>query len=334
MNISNAITAPLLLIVVLVMLILFQSVFLKSPTVVIESPDSYYYSQDYGGNSDNYDYDDYIMYNGVKYYPDRILLFMIITHMCSFLLPAVFYVKIKKIDWFRNLKLTLPSPKMIPFSIYMFFILMIGTVLIDYLFFYVSNETLVFPKIYTSGNIVFGLGVFLAFILIPAACEEIVFRATLASEYDVYGVFFSMLMTSSAFAMSKFSLQLFCVYFFASVIFFICLKITNSILIPVVLHTGYSFFNIYIESELISILQFEQNRFIFLFFLTILFTVFIVLSLSVAEEHYYIKGYRNDPSPIKNSENKGIVFNFAKTFLSPTFIITIIIFFVYISVMM
>jgi len=326
LNSSNAITAPVLLIVIFVMIILFQSVFLKSPNVVIEN------TGEIIGESINNSDDDFIMHNGVKYYPDRILLLMIIAYICSFLLPAVFYVKLKRIDWFRNLKLVLPSVRLIPFSLYMFFILILGTVLLDYLFFSISGEEFIFPKIDTGGNIVFNLGVFLSFIFIPAACEELVFRSVLISEYGNYGLFCSILMTSAAFAMSKFSLQLFSVYFFASIIFFISVKIANSILIPVILHTGYSFFNIYIEDNLMSVLKFEQNRFIFLFVLFILFILFICLSLSTLEEYYYRKAYKNDPSPVDDdmSENQGLISNFSKTFMSPSFIIAIIIFFVYI----
>lgn len=330
MKIANTITAPVLLIVILVMLILFQSVFLKSSTVVIDDThDGFYYGEsltDY--NPEN----DFIMYNGVKYYPDRILLFMIIAYVCSYLLPMVFYVKAKKINWFRDLKLHLPSVQLIPFSIFMFFVLLLGTLLIDYCFFSISGEVLVFPKIDTGGNIVFNIGVLLSFVFIPAACEEFIFRAVLFAEYENYGIFFSLLITSAAFAMSKFSLQLFCAYFFASIIFFICVKITNSIWIPVIMHMGYNFYNLYIENELMSVLKFEQNRFISLFTLIILFIVFISFSLNSAEDYYYRKAYKNDPSPVKSSDSPSVISNFAKIFLSPSFIIALIIFFVYISI--
>ena len=327
MNISNSITAPILLIVILVMLILFKGAFLKNAEVVVEPPNNIASNQNQDGSGD-----DVISYNGVKYYPDRIVLLMIIAYVCSFLLPMVFYVKLKGMDWFGGLKLALPNMRMIPFSIYMFFILAIGTVFIDYLFFSLSGETLAFPTINTGGNIVFNIGVFLAFIFVPAACEEFVFRAVLIAEYEKYGLLLSLLATSIAFAMSKLSLQLFCVYFYASIIFFICVKLTNSILIPVILHTGYNFFNIYMENEIMGVLKSEQNRFVLLFVLSILFMIFISLSLSAAEYYYYRKVYANDPLPVNIPKSQGIIANFAKIFLSPSFIITVIIFFIYISV--
>ena len=326
MNISNSITAPILLIVILVMLILFKGAFLKNAEVVVATPTNITANQD---GSD----DDVISYNGVKYYPDRIVLLMIIAYVCSFLLPMVFYVKLKGMDWFGGLKLALPNMRMIPFSIYMFFILVIGTIFIDYLFFSLSGETLAFPTIDTGGNIVFNIGAFLAFIFVPAACEEFVFRAVLVAEYENYGLILSLLTTSIAFAMSKLSLQLFCVYFYASIIFFICMKLTNSILIPIVLHTGYNFFNIYVETEIMGVLKSEQNRFILMFVLVVLFIIFLSLSLGAAEDYYYRKAYRNDPLPVNISQSKGIIANFAKIFLSPSFIIAVIIFFIYISVM-
>ena len=310
------------------MIILFQSIFLQGPNVVIETPGI---NQTSGENFDDY-YTDYIMYNNVKYNPERILRLMIIACICTFLLPAVFYINFKRLNWFSNLKLSFLNVRLIPFVIYMFFVLIFGTVLLDYLFFSVSGKEFVFPKIDTGGNIVFNIGVFLVFVFIPAACEEIIFRAVLVSEYENYGFLISLFITSAAFAMSKFSLQLFCAYFFASVIFFICLKITNSIIVPVILNTGYSFFIIYIEDALMDILKFEQNKFIFLFSLCIFFIVSLYLSLSAMESHYHRKAYKNEPSPVKISESQDIITNFVKIFLSPTFIAVIIIFFVYISI--
>jgi membrane protease YdiL (CAAX protease family) len=275
--------------------------------------------------------DDLIIYNGAQYSGENFFILTIVAHICSFLLPAVFYVILKGIDWSKNLKWTLPEMRLMPFSIYMFFVLMLGAVFINYLYFYLSGKTLDFPGIDTDGGIVFNLGVFVTFVCIPAVCEEFVFRSVMPSEYERYGAVFSMTITSAAFAMSKFSLQLFSVYFFASVIFFICARVTNSILVPISLHIGYNFFNIYIEGSLMNILKFEQNRFIFLFILFILFVVFICLSLSSLEEHYYRKAYRNDPFPVNVMENAGIAANISKTFLSPSFILVVIIFFVYVS---
>ena len=329
MSLSNNITAPLLLIFALLIVILFQTVFFTSPDVLYAEsgePES-------GG--------DYIVFNNVKYNADRFFMFAIVSNLCAFLLPAVFYVKLKGIGA-AALKLDRPRPKYLFLSVYAFLVLISGSVLINSLIFYIggtdAGHESVLPLIISAGgNPVYDVGIIISFIALPALCEEFFFRSVLSAEYEKYGATVAVFMTGTAFAASHFSIRFFPAYFFAAVILYILIKITNSVLYAVAAHAGYNFFNIYLWGRLAGVLNFEQNRFIFTFINAIVFIVFLLLLLNSVEIIYYDKGYRNEPSPpyadLPEGQNRPmLITRFFKSFFSPTFIIAAAIFFVYVNI--
>ena len=356
MNISNNITAPCLLIAAILVLILFQSVFFTSGDVLYtetnETSESNELSEpnpqsnfdqatEAGEATESTDhYQDFISYNNIKYKPDRFFILAVISNICAFLLPAVFYVKLKGAGYSKSLKFDMPKLKYLSLSVYMFFVLISGSVLINSLMFYSgggdANPDGVLPfLIQTGGNPVYDMGVLISFVVLPALCEEFFFRSVLSAEYEKYGVFCAVMITSSAFAISHFSLKFFPSYFFAAAVLYFLAKITNSVLYAVILHAGYNFYSIYLWDKILGVLKFEQNRVIFIFITAVIFMAFIAFTLNTLERIYYKKAYNNDPSPVNLPENKqknAAVIRFFKSFLSPTFIAVIIIFFIYINI--
>ena len=388
MNVSNNLIAPCLLIFVMLALILFQSVFFKSDAVIFN--DDMIVNSDISDRPDNPDSQDnqdisgansgkYIIYNDIRYQPDKFFILVIISHICVFLLPAVFYIKIRGEGYSKKLKLDLPKPRYISLAAFMFFALIFGTVLINSLIYYISGFSIAIggTLINTGGNPIYDMGVLISFVFLPAVCEEFMFRSVLSAEYEKYGALCAAIITSVAFAMSHFSLLLFPSYFFSAVIFYGLAKVTNCVVFPAILHAGYNIFNIYVWDKLAGVLKFEQNRFIFIFVIAVVFMFFVYLVFGRLESIYYYKAYANRINKInevvaenpqtrrmrnirnlkkaKNIKNRGIVseknninntnnigiiditdgggnffIKFFRSFLSPTFIGAIIIFFVYI----
>ena len=342
MNISNRLLAPCLLIAAMVVLILFQSVFFKGNNIIYTEPEQQTEQPEQIENDEDFVANtvDYIIFNNVKYKPDRFFILAVISNICAFLLPAVFYVKLKGAGYTKNLKFGLPKLKHLSLVMYMFVVLVSGTILINSLMFF-SSGTAVNPEsvltvfINTGGNPVYDMGVLISFVLLPALCEEFFFRSVLSAEYEKYGVFCALILTSLAFAASHFSLKFFPSYFFAAVIFYIVAKITNSVLFSAVIHAGYNLYSIYLWDKLSGALQFEQNRFIFIFIIAVVFIVFIAFVLNSLESIYYNKAYNNEPSPVylpENDSKSAKAAAFFKSLLSPTFIAVIVIFFIYINI--
>jgi len=345
MNISNNITAPCLLIAAMTILILFQSVFFNYADVLFigveeiknAGTDAETETEiETGGETGR----DFIIYNNVKYKPDKFFILTVISNICAFLLPAVFYVKLKGEGYLKNLKLGFPGRlRYVSLTIYMFFVLISGTVLINSLIFYsggagVNPESVLPFIIDTGGNPVYDMGILVSFVVLPALCEEFFFRSVLSAEYEKYGSFCALIITSAAFAMAHFSLKFFPSYFFAAVILYILARTTNSVLFAVILHAGYNFFNIYLWDKLSGVLHFEQNRFIFIFITAVIFIGFIYFVLNSLEVIYYKKAYGNEPSPVYSSGDKNMraaAGRFLKSLFSPVFLAAAAVFFIYIN---
>ena len=327
-NINNW-TAPVLLIAAMIILILFQGVFPGYADILYAD-----------GETETEDGGDFIIYNNIKYKPDKFFIFTVILNICAFLLPAVFYVRLKGAGYTKNLKLDLrPGLRYLPLLIYMLFALLSGTVLLNSLM--VSGSGEVSPEnmlpfiINTGGNPVYDIGVLISFVMLPAFCEEFFFRSVLSAEYEKYGFFCAFMITSAAFAMTRFSLRFFLPYLFAGMVFYILAKITYSVMLAVILHAGYNFFNIYLWDKLSGVLNFEQNRFIFIFITAIIFMGAIYFVLNSLEIIYYKKAYNNEPSPVypqgsRSAPAAGV--RFIKSLFSPVFIAAAVIFLVYINI--
>ena len=317
MDISNNITAPCLLIFIMLALILFQSVFFKGESVVFSEPAVN--PADYSDLSDLSDLSElseppaitgkYIVYNNTKYIPERFFILTVISHLCVFILPAVFYVKLRGAGYSKKLKLELPGLKYISLSLYMLLMLITGTILINSLVYYMSGfsaavENASAAAVDTGENPAYAMGVMLSFVLLPAVCEEFAFRSVMSAEYEKYGALCAALMTSAAFALSHFSRLLFPSYFFAAMIFYGLAKVSNSVVFPAALHAGYNFYNIYVWNKLAGVLKFEQNRFIFIFIVAVCFMISIYFVFGRLEKIYYDKAYTPDKSDKFNKSDK------------------------------
>jgi membrane protease YdiL (CAAX protease family) len=341
----------------MIVLILFQSVFFtidgviytepETPAITENSADDTVINDTVVKNSSG----DFIIFNNIKYKPDRFFILAVVSNICAFLLPAVFYIKLKGAGYSKKLKFDLPKLKYIPLTIYMFLALILGTLLINSLLFYstgaeVNPETVLPFIFYTGGNPVYDMGILISFVILPAVCEEFFFRSVLAAEYEKHGSFCAAVITSAAFAMSHFSIKFFLPYFFAAMIIYILARITNSIIFAVIIHAGYNFYNIYLWDKLSGVLKFEQNRFIFIFITVIIFILCMNFVLHDIESIYYKKAYNNAPSPAfvqeiqKERKNQTRLSKYKSaaivrlfiSFISPTFIAAIIIFFIYIYI--
>ena len=318
MKISNNHTVPILFGTAMLFLILFRRVFLNLEHFMYAPP----YLLDYSSGS-------YIIYNDVRYIPDRFLILAILMQLLAFALPALFYIKLFKSDgYIKELNLKLPSIKHISVVFYGLGAIIAGTALLSSLIYYAGGSLeLRAAAIDSGGNPVYDISVTAVFILLPAVLEEFFFRSVMLKEYTRYGTVCACIISSAAFALVRFSLVLLPIYFFVGVILYIIAKSTGSVLFAIIAHAGSEFFNIYGWSRLSTVLFFEQNRFIFSFSAAVIFILFMLALLHSIEKICYRKAYADEPMP----ENITAKLPAFKT-LSPALFAIIIIYFIYINV--
>lgn len=86
--------------------------------------------------------------------------------------------------------------------------------------------------------------------LLPAFCEELVFRGILCAEYEEQGILYAAVVSSLFFALLHFDLTALPVYLFAGFLLALVLYITRSTLAAMVVHLGYNLFGVLAQAGL------------------------------------------------------------------------------------
>ena len=86
--------------------------------------------------------------------------------------------------------------------------------------------------------------------LLPAFCEELVFRGILCTEYEKHGILFASLISSLFFAFLHFDLTALPVYLFAGLLLAAVRYVTHSTIASMIVHLGYNLFGIFLQAGL------------------------------------------------------------------------------------
>ena len=175
----------------------------------------------------------------------------------------------------------------------------------------------VFPK----DNVILTV---LALVVLPALLEELTFRGLVLREYEKYGTVPAVLFSSVCFAMFHFSFAEFPYYFLSGVIISAVTLITGSLAEAFVLHLAHNLIMLFAGDYLYNLLyNFADTDFIVTLSLIVtLLSLFWFLSVL---DGYYKKLSRTD-TDINVKKTKLVPSVFAEIFLSPYFLVLVIIF--------
>ncbi|MBQ9780046.1 MAG: CPBP family intramembrane metalloprotease [Clostridia bacterium] len=90
----------------------------------------------------------------------------------------------------------------------------------------------------------------LAYGLLPAFCEELMFRSILCAEYEKHGILYASLLSSLFFAFLHFDLTALPVYLFAGLLLAAVRYVTRSAIASMIVHLGYNLFGIFVQAGL------------------------------------------------------------------------------------
>lgn len=136
----------------------------------------------------------------------------------------------------------------------------------------------------------------LAYALLPALGEELIFRSIIAAEYEKYGVGVSITVSALLFAMLHFSFAHFLTYLFLGVLLASSLYATRSFFTPFLLHLCYNVFCLFGQPFLSAFYVNAGSNEIFLFCLTVLFLLFAALTTGEARKIYHVYAQKNADS--------------------------------------
>lgn len=159
----------------------------------------------------------------------------------------------------------------------------------------------------------------LAFALLPAVCEEFVFRAILCAEFEVNGLPAAVIGSALFFAMLHFELTQFPIYFFAGMLLALVLYATRSVLGPILVHACYNLFGLFGRPYITEFYDRTGSTELFIFLLLVLFLLALMLFFGEAARTYRGYARRGIPSPYHRARTaqEKAAFPFLEALLTP-----------------
>lgn len=137
----------------------------------------------------------------------------------------------------------------------------------------------------------------LAFALLPAICEEFVFRAILCAELERNGTPAAVIGSALFFAMLHFEPIQFPIYFFAGILLALVLYATRSVLGPILVHAAYNVFGLLGRPYITEFYDRTGSTALFILLLLLVAMLALMLFFGEAARAYRNYARRGVPSP-------------------------------------
>lgn len=264
---------------------------------------------------------------------DSVYLSMIILQILIFILPGIFYCKLRGETTAEKLKLKKLSARKIWFVFATFGALVFGSTLINTVVFNLfgsGHQYSLYDTFTPAGgsswtNLVY---IVITFAVLPAVTEEYIFRGILLAEYSEYGVSTAVILSGLMFGMLHFNLSQLPVYIFFGIVSAYAVYVTQSLWSAFLLHFLNNLYAIFFESILWDVIKAPNSLIFFIFVVTTLFIVFLILSFNGAENILYTSGVKGEQSPPEATKREGGIKLIFEALVSPSFLACILLFLV------
>lgn len=263
-------------------------------------------------------------------YTDNICLAIIVIQLIVLVVPFSFYTKLKAHGFTKKLRIR-------PFGIEKLLVTLLAAVtvifgdillkLILYNVGIIGSEYSVYYYYLGGANpgVLYSL---VTFALVPAVCEELVFRALLCAEYETGGIITAVVSSSLLYAMFGMNFGYFPIYLFLGIMFAHIMYLTRSVFASMLCHLIYSVFELAAGETVRTIITKPQSIGFLFFAVAGLFLLCLVVLFGESERIYYgyaLSGTESDYAS-KCPRFSGSLFT--KALLAPPFIIAFVLFIV------
>ena len=215
-------------------------------------------------------------------------LISLFLQLAILLLPALLFIRMRGRGYGKAIRLRRPAAAHIPLLICAFFLLLVGGFLLSTLFggtHTIGNSSSSFEAATPSG-IWQTLIAIPVLALLPAICEELLFRGILCTELDRRGALRAVLVGSLLFALIHFDLANLPVYFYAGVLLTLVLYVTDSLIATMIIHALYNLVSLFGQRYLNAFYSFTGNPELFLFLLILIFLAALLFFSLLCAKNY------------------------------------------------
>lgn len=267
-------------------------------------------------------------FSGAESSATEVYLSMVAVQLFIFMLPCVLYIRYRSLDVRETLRIRLPSPDKIMFIVLCALLLILASILTSALGVgggVYSKDTL--WGISQQNRDTAALYYAVCFALIPALCEELLFRSIVMSEYQQTSIAAAVVISSLYFAMLHFDFAKFPFYFLSGLVLSVCAYTTNSVIAAFAVHMIYNLFAIFGGSVVERVLSALGDTKLILVAVAALLLLVLCLALGECQRIYASYAKRNLPSDHVVAYKKGTgAIRFALALLSPASLVLMLIF--------
>ncbi len=181
-------------------------------------------------------------------------LSIILLQLMIFPIPAYLYIRLKPRDFMKSLRLGGLKLSHLFLLLSASLMLICGCTLLGMLcgmMFSQPSFTLydTFASV-NDGSVGASLRLMLAYGLLPAFCEELVFRGIICAEHEKHGILYASAVSALFFSFLHFDLTALPVYLFAGMLLSLLMYVTRSSIAPMLVHLCYNLFGIFVQAGL------------------------------------------------------------------------------------
>ena len=181
-------------------------------------------------------------------------LSIILLQLLIFPIPAYLYIRTRERGYAKSLRLSPPRLSHLFLLVSAILILISGCTLLGLLCGMMNSQpsfTLydTFSSV-NDGSVGATMRLVLAYGLLPAVCEELVFRGILCAEHERHGILYAATVSALFFAFLHFDLTALPVYLFSGFLLAIVMYVTRSTVAAMVVHLGYNLFGAFVQAGL------------------------------------------------------------------------------------
>ena len=181
-------------------------------------------------------------------------LSIILLQLMIFPIPAYLYIRLKPREFVKSLRLNRPRLSHLFLILSASFMLICGCTLLGMLCgMMTAQPSFTLYDTFASANdgtVGATVRLILAYGILPAFCEELVFRGILCAEFEKHGILYASVVSAVFFAFLHFDLTALPVYLFSGVLLSLVMYVTRSTVAAMLVHLCYNLFGIFAQAGL------------------------------------------------------------------------------------
>lgn len=257
---------------------------------------------------------------------------VVILQLMIFLLPGAIWCKYRGDGYLRGLRMRLPRPSSFLLIISGTLLMISGGLLLSVLFGgldALSKNFSLYDTFTSKGNgtIPSNLYLIIAYAIIPAICEEFIFRGILCHEYEKGGVVRAVVFSSAFFAMLHFEPRNILTYLFSGAILALVLYASRSLFAAVITHLCYNIFGLFGQRYMNTLYKITGSETFFIFIIAFIFLLSAALfcrqGAKLYKKHLYDGVSSNYRKPVAKTPEE-IRASFLEVLLQPATILCIV----------